>query len=337
MEKKMDILRRLTDKEQLERLIEEQSRATKTIDAVELANYIKSKVVGQDAVADEVSNQIRRRMAMQERGKPIGVFCFAGPPGVGKTYFAKVLAGKLYGKPNALQFFDMSQFAQPHAVSSLFGQAKGYVGADTYGKLTASLRDYPNAVILLDEFEKAHPDCHKRFLTAWNDGFVTETSTGEKLPTTGIIFILTTNAASKEIGELAIRYDGDRDQLVRSTKAALNEAGFAPEVLSRIDHVFAFKSLGGMDIATVVGLEIERNVKQYGMELAEGGIDYAILAGAVKRNEQLKAGGVREIARAIENEIADSLIDAKNDGAKVVRLVEKNGRIIAEIDTKYSS
>lgn len=326
----MDILDRLTDPQKLREAIEAQKMQYQKIDAAELSAYLKSKVIGQDHVADEVANQIRRRIVMKQRGKPIGVFCFAGPPGVGKTYFAKILAEKLYGDKKYLKFFDMGQLAQPHAAATLFGQAKGYVGSDTYGKLTAALRDYPKSIVLLDEFEKAHPEVHKRFLTAWNDGFITEASDGKQVSTTDAIFILTTNAAAEKIGEHAVNYKGDRDALVKTSRNALQEAGFAPEVLSRIDHIFAFSKLEGMDVAKVVALEIKALVSQYDLTIAEGGIDYAILAKAVQRNEEL-AGGVRELARLIEQEMSDGIIEAKEAGATAIRLVEDNGLIRAEI------
>ena len=253
----------------------------------------------------------------------MAVFCFAGPPGVGKTYFAKVLAEKLFGDEKFLLFFDMAQYAQSISASSLFGAARGYVGSNTYGALTAALRDTPNAVILLDEFEKAHGEVHKRFLTAWNDGFITEISDGAKIATTGAIFILTTNAASRTIGELAVRFAADRDELTRSSKEALREqGGFAPEVLSRIDRVFSFAPLNGLDVARVVALEIEALVAAYGLAIADGGIDPAILLDAIDRNKALAAsGGVRELARAIETDVADGLIDAKEAGVGTVRLV----------------
>ncbi len=326
----MDILDLVTDKEKLAAAIKEQQKKTQTIDAAELAAYITSRVIGQDQVAAEVAAQIRRRLLMKQRGKPIGVFCFAGPPGVGKTHFAKVLAEKLSGDKKALQFFDMAQFSQPHSASTLFGQGKGYVGSDSYGSLTAALRNFPRAIILLDEFEKAHSEVHKRFLTAWNDGFVTEASDGRKISTTDAIFILTTNAASEAIGQLAATYADERDMLVQTTKAALQEAGFAPEVLSRIDHVFAFRSLEGMDIARVVALEIKSLVSQFDLEICDGGIDFAILARAVARNEQLKSGGVREFSRAIEQELSESIMTAKENGASIIRLTELDGRVVAE-------
>jgi len=325
----MDVLDRLTNKTALEQGLQQRQNKLETIDATELADYLKARVIGQDAVANEVAAQIRRRMAARRVGKPVAVFCFAGPPGVGKTYFAKVLTEKLYGAEKFMIFVDMAQYSQPHTASSLFGSARGYAGSNSYGSLTGALRDCPNAVVLLDEVEKAHPDVHKRFLTAWNDGFITEASDGNKVSTTGAIFILTTNAAAKSIGELALRHVEDRDELTRTSKDALrDQGGFAPEVLSRIDRIFAFRPLDGLDVARVVALEIEKLVADYDLAVADGGIDVNILLDAIDRNKTLaSAGGVRELARAIETDIADGLIDAKTAGASAVQLVEQGGLI----------
>lgn len=329
----MDILDRLTNKTALQKGLQDRQAKLEVIDAAELAAYIKTRVVGQDAVVDEVVAQIRRRLAAKREGKPVAVFCFAGPPGVGKTYFAKVLAAKLYGDERHLLFFDMAQYAQPHAASSLFGSARGYVGSNTYGALTSALRDTPDSVVLLDEFEKAHPEVHKRFLTAWNDGFITEASDGAKVSSEGAIFILTTNAASKAIGDLTKILTGNRDELTHASKEALREhGGFAPEVLSRIDRVFAFSPLDGLDVARVVALEIERLVLAYGLTIADGGIDPQILLDAISRNKLLASvGGVRELARAIETDIADGLIDAKEAKVDRIRLYESRGRVIVEM------
>jgi ATP-dependent Clp protease ATP-binding subunit ClpA len=325
----MDILDKVTNKEALLQALEERKKKNQTVNAEELAAAIKEFVIGQDKVADEVAAQIRRRLAMKQRGKPIGVFCFAGPPGVGKTYFAKILAEKLYGSKKALQHFDLAQYGQAHAAATLFGQAKGYVGSDSYGLLTASLRDFPKSVILLDEFEKADAEVHKRFLTAWNDGFIIEASDGRQISTTEAIFILTTNAAADRIGELAARFADDRDALNTAAKGALRDANFAPEVLSRIDHVFSFARLQGADIARVVSLEITALLEQYDLQLAPGGIDMEILLDAMDRAEAAGHQNVREIARSIEKEMGDSLVDAKLAGKKIIRISSVDGRILA--------
>ncbi len=325
----MDVLNRLTDKASLERAYEAKNRQLAAINADELAQNLKARVIGQDQVIDQVAVQLRRRLAAKRKDKPIAVFCFAGAPGVGKTHLAKVLAETLYQDKNHLHFFDMSQAAQAIGANALFGSPKGYVGSNTYGALTAALRDVPNAVVLLDEFEKAHPDVHKRFLTAWNDGFITEVSDGAKVPTNEAIFILTTNAAARRIGEMARQHSGSRDELDRMVKSALADAQFAPEVLSRIDEVFAFREMQGLDIARVVALEIENLARQFELQIAAGGIDPHILLNSIDTlSKQQSKGGVRDISRALEKQITDGLIDARAAGAGRVRLQAADERIL---------
>lgn len=326
----MDVLDRLTDKGSLEAAYDAKQQRVVTINSADLAQRIKGRVIGQNAVVDDVAVQLRRRLAANRIDKPVAVFCLAGPPGVGKTWLAKVLSEELYGDRNRLNFFDMSQFGQPHAAASLFGQAKGYAGSTSYGSLTAALRDTPDCVVLLDEFEKAHPEVHKRFLTAWNDGFVTEVSDGARVPTNEAIFILTTNAAARRIGEITRDYAAEpqeRDQLV---KKALQDAQFAPEVLSRIDAVFAFSPLKGLDIARVVALEIEQLSHQFGLEIANGGIEPRILLGAIEALQKRTDGGVRDIVRAIERDVTDGLIDARGRNAATVRLTASGSAVAVE-------
>ncbi|HEX4712431.1 AAA family ATPase [Phenylobacterium sp.] len=325
----MDILDRLTNRAELERRISEQAESI-FVDAEALAATLKAKVVGQDKTCTDLSAQIRRRLALKQRGKPVGVFLFAGPPGAGKTWLGKVLAEALGRK---LLHFDMTQFsAGGFGATSLFGAAKGYVGSQEYGKLTAGLRDTPDAVVLLDEIEKAHSDVHKNFLTAWNDGFITEKSDGKQINTNRAIFVLTTNAAVDTLADLSRQYANEPDELRRAAVGALREAGFAPEVLNRIDRIFVFEPLSGLDIARVAALEIERMISGYGLTVADGGIDPEVLLDLMARQQRMgSAASSRDLTRAIEESIADSLIAAKEQGATAISLVKSEGGVRAEV------
>lgn len=324
----MDILDRLTNRAELERRMSQESKSI-FVDAEALATQLKAKVVGEDKICDDLAAQIRRRLALKQRGKPVGVFLLAGPPGAGKTWMGKVLAEVLARR---LLHFDMTQYSGAgFGASSLFGSAKGYVGSQSYGSLTAALRDTPDAVVLLDEIEKAHGDVHKKFLTAWNDGFVTESSDGKQISTTRAIFVLTTNAAVDTLAELSKQYANDPDTLRSSAVSALRNAGFAPEVLNRIDRIFVFEPLSGLDIARVAALEIERMIAGYGLTVAQGGIDPEVLFELMTRQKKMGiTASSRDLTRAIEESIADSLIAAKQKDATAVSLVQSENGVVAE-------
>ncbi len=333
----MDILDRLTNRAELERRLAQEVE-TIFVDAEALATQLKAKVVGEDRICDDLAAQICRRLALETGAASRWAWsCLPGLWALGKTWLGKGMLADALGR--RLLHFDMTQYsAGAFGASSLFGSARGYVGSQSYGALTASLRDSPDAaVVRSDEIKKAsHGDVHKNFLTAWNEGFVTESSDGKQISTTRAIFVLTTNAAVDTLSELSRQYANEPDTLRSSAVSALRNAGFAAEVLNRIDRIFVFEPLSGLDIARVAALEIERMIAGYGLSVAEGGNRSAGTAGPGCTGR--RRWGVmppRAISRgAIEDSIADLLIAAKEKGATSVSLIWREDGVVAEAATE---
>jgi ATP-dependent Clp protease ATP-binding subunit ClpA len=210
----------------------------------DLEKNIKAKVFGQEKAVDIMLDKIYIAQAgMKGYNKPIGSFLFVGPTGVGKTEMAKQLAN---GLSVELVRFDMSEYQEKHSVAKFIGAPPGYVGfEDNAGLLITKLQEHPNAVLLLDEVEKAHPDVLTVMLQIMDNGFVTG-SNGKKADARNAILIMTSNlgAADAEkngVGFGSLERDGDPTDAVNKF--------FAPEFRNRLDGVVRF---GKLDQPTMI-------------------------------------------------------------------------------------
>ncbi len=223
---------------------------------IEMEGRLSRRVIGQDGALLAISNAIRRaRAGIQDPNRPIGVFIFMGPTGVGKTETAKALAEFLFDDENAMVRIDMSEFMEKHSVARLIGAPPGYVGYDEGGFLTEAVRRRPYSVVLFDEIEKAHQDVFNVLLQIMDDGRLTD-GHGRTVDFKNAIIIMTSNIGSQSIMEAKERGE-DADKSQKSAMRVL-ASHFRPEFLNRIDEVVVFDFLDESCIEAIVDIQVTK-------------------------------------------------------------------------------
>ena len=229
-----------------------------------IEDILEKRVIGQQEAISAVALAIRRsRAGIQEENRPLGVFLFLGPTGVGKTETARALAEFLFNDEKAMVRLDMSEYMERHSVSKIIGSPPGYVGFEEGGQITEKIRRRPYAVILLDEVEKAHPDVFNILLQIFEDGRLTDAK-GRVVSFKNTIIIMTSNIGSEYISQLKpIGFEMKTEDL--SKKGNLKEKimeslkeKFRPEFLNRIDETIIFNYLGQKEIKKIVNLELTK-------------------------------------------------------------------------------
>jgi len=200
-----------------------------------LKDHLARRVIGQDHAMEIISQRVQTsRASLDDPNKPVGVFMLVGPSGVGKTETALALSDLLYGGEHNLITINMSEFQEPHTVSTLKGSPPGYVGYGEGGVLTEAVRRRPYSCVLLDEVEKAHPDVLELFFQVFDKGQM-EDGEGREIDFKNNIIILTTNACTDEMMKLVADPEtapGPR-ALVDALKPSLNKI-FKPAFLGRM-------------------------------------------------------------------------------------------------------
>lgn len=200
-----------------------------------LRDHLARRVIGQDHAMEIIAQRVQTsRASLDDPNKPVGVFMLVGPSGVGKTETALALSDLLYGGEHNLITINMSEFQEPHTVSTLKGSPPGYVGYGEGGVLTEAVRRRPYSCVLLDEVEKAHPDVLELFFQVFDKGQM-EDGEGREIDFKNNIIILTTNACTDEMMKLVADPEtapGPR-ALVDALKPGLNKI-FKPAFLGRM-------------------------------------------------------------------------------------------------------
>ena len=273
---------------------------------------LHKRIVGQNKAIEALSKSIRRtRAGLKDPKRPGGSFIFAGPTGVGKTELAKALAEFLFDDEDALIQLDMSEFAEKHTVSRLFGAPPGYVGYDEGGQLTEKVRRRPFSVVLFDEVEKAHPDIFNSLLQILEDGHLSDAQ-GRVVDFKNTVIIMTTNLGSKDIGKsVATGFQSTESGIMdyEEMKAHVNrelKQHFRPEFLNRVDDLIVFPQLSKPEVRQIVDLMIARLDKR----LVEQNLSIELTDAA----KELLADrgfdpvlGARPLRRAVQRDIEDAL------------------------------
>lgn len=287
------------------------------LDLAETRETFARRVIGQEAGTDLVVDLIATvKAALNRPRRPIASLMFIGPTGVGKTEMAKALAEFFFGDANRLTRFDMSEFASPAAVERLVGGAL----ADE-GLLTARIREQPFSVVLLDEFEKAHPALFDLMLQVLGEGRLTDAA-GRVADFTNAVVIMTSNLGAQSFRQAP--FGLTRRATRASASHFLEEVRdyFRPELFNRIDRVVPFDPLDEATVLRIARREIDLVRRRDGMRLRGVALDVpeeAVRYLARRGFDPLY--GARPLKRAIERELLVPLAEGLNGYAETAKLV----------------
>src|ERR671925_212340 len=218
---------------------------------IHMEERLHERVVGQDEAVEAVSNALRRsRAGLADPNRPIGVFLFLGPTGVGKTELARALAEFMFDSDQAVVRLDMSEYMERHTVARLIGAPPGYVGYEEGGQLTEAVRRRPYAVVLLDEIEKAHQDVFNVLLQLLDDGRLTD-GQGRTVDFRNAVVIMTSNLGGYVYADPSASPDERREKVMAEVRAT-----FRPEFVNRVDEIVVFEPLGREEIAQIVDIQV---------------------------------------------------------------------------------
>ena len=267
-----------------------------------LGTDLAARVVGQYQATEVIARQLSVAAArLTAPGRPMGTFLLVGPTGVGKTETARALADLMFGGRDHMVTINMSEYQEPHSVAGLKGAPPGYVGYGSGGVLTEAVRRTPYNVILLDEFEKAHPDVWELFYQVFDSGSL-EDSEGERVDFANTIILATTNAGADVIEDAEQAGVADPVTLIERLDPLL-AATFQPALLGRM-RIVPYLPLKAADVGRIVDMRLDA----VGGQLAEGygaafEVDSEARAALLARATAVGGAGARQVHRVIEGDL----------------------------------
>lgn len=312
---------------------------------VHMEDILRESVKGQDEALHAVANAVRmQRAGLSGENRPLASFMFLGPTGVGKTELCKKMASFLFSTESAVLRFDMSEFQEKHTVSRLIGSPAGYVGYEDAGQLTEAVRRKPYAVLLFDEFEKAHRDISSLLLQVLDEGFLTDAQ-GHKIDFRNTLIVLTSNlGADILVGEdpLHSYKASDSDEISPAIKKAVMDvvsSSYPPEFLNRIDEFIIFRRLSRAALRDIVNIRLRELQQRLDDRRITIKIDDAVKDWLCERGYDPRFGARplnRLIAKEVGNGLADQIIRGEirsGDTAKVTIKDDGQALLVARAAT----
>lgn len=302
---------------------------------LELEKHLARRVIGQDHALEAISQRVRiSRARLEDPNKPLGVFLLIGPSGVGKTETALAISEMLYGGEHNVITINMSEFQEPHTVSTLKGSPPGYVGYGEGGVLTEAVRRRPYSVVLLDEVEKAHPDVLELFYQVFDKGRM-EDGEGREIDFKNTIIILTSNAATDSMMKLLADPETmpSPEGLVKAIKPELDKI-FKPAFLGRL-VIIPYYPIRDEALKNIVRLKLSKVQKRmWENHKIEMGYSPELVEEIANRCTEVESGA-RNIDNILTNtllpEISRELLSMMAAGNKIARVhvtVGDNGKFV---------
>lgn len=281
---------------------------------IHMEETLRESVRGQDEALKAVADAVRmQRAGLSGDNRPLATFFFLGPTGVGKTELCKKLANFLFSTEQAVVRFDMSEFQEKHTISRLIGAPSGYVGYDDAGQLTEAVRRKPYAVLLFDEFEKAHRDISSLLLQVLDEGYLTDAQ-GHKVDFRNTIIVLTSNlgadilVGNNPIHPYSETPTGDVSPDVRKAVMDVVSNNYAPEFLNRIDSFIIFKRLKLDALRDIVDIRLKELQQRLDERRIKVDVSDEVRAWLAERGYDPRFGA-RPLNRLITTEISNGLAD----------------------------
>ncbi|KAK4193426.1 P-loop containing nucleoside triphosphate hydrolase protein [Podospora australis] len=281
---------------------------------IHMEDILRESVRGQDEALAAVADAVRmQRAGLSGENRPLASFFFLGPTGVGKTELCKKLAGFLFSTESAVVRFDMSEFQEKHTISRLIGAPSGYVGYEDAGQLTEAVRRKPYAVLLFDEFEKAHRDISALLLQVLDEGYLTDAQ-GHKVDFKNTIIVLTSNlgadilVGANKLHPYKETEQGDIHPEVKNAVMDVVASQYPPEFLNRIDSFIVFKRLSLEALRGIVDIRLRELQQRLDDRRIILSVPTEVREWLAERGYDPKFGA-RPLNRLITTEIGNRLAD----------------------------